>query len=325
MNNKYVNGVFSCLIATLSWGAMFPIMTDALEKIDPFNFTALRYLIAGLAFLAILIRVEGVDALKLKGERWILAWFFGTCGFAGFGFLVFWGQQLAGSTGALTASITMATMPMLGMLVVWVVRGARPKLPTFCFIIASFCGVALVISKGDFSSLFTNGQNYLANLPIIAGALCWVIYTVGATFFPTWSPYRYTTITTLLGMSSILFVNYILIMSGVIGVPSLSAVISVTPHLLYMSLIAGMVAVLAWNIGNKLITPMNGVLFMDVVPITAFTLSAMSGVVPEPAQVAGASITAAALVINNFYQRYVAASSAPASKVQASSSNVMAK
>lgn len=30
---------------------MFPIMTGALERIDPFTFTALRYTIAGAAFV----------------------------------------------------------------------------------------------------------------------------------------------------------------------------------------------------------------------------------------------------------------------------------
>ena len=104
----YSRGVLFCLIATISWGAMFPVMNSALQHIDPFTFTSLRYSIAGLVFLALLVWREGAAALNLKGERIGLAWFFGTAGFAGFGFLVFLGQQMAGKEGALTASITMA-------------------------------------------------------------------------------------------------------------------------------------------------------------------------------------------------------------------------
>lgn len=40
---------------------------------------------------------------------------------------------------------------------------------------------------------------------------------------------------------------------------------------------------------------------MDVVPITAFIISALTGVIPAGMQVAGASLTALALVLNNLY------------------------
>ena len=68
---------------------MFPVMNSALRHIDPFVFTSLRYTLAGLAFLALLLHREGIKSLNLKGERPVLAWLFGTAGFAGFGFLVF--------------------------------------------------------------------------------------------------------------------------------------------------------------------------------------------------------------------------------------------
>ena len=47
---------------------MFPVMTGALLRIDPFTFTSLRYLIAGAAFLAVLIFKEGWSAVHFKGE-----------------------------------------------------------------------------------------------------------------------------------------------------------------------------------------------------------------------------------------------------------------
>lgn len=310
MKNNYLKGVICCLIATLSWGCMFPVMTSAMAYIDPFNFTALRYLIAGAGFLILLLIKEGSSALNLKGERIFLLWFLGTCGFAGFGFLVFFGQKLAGPTGALTASITMATMPLLGILVNWLVRGVRPAALTLGFILLSFSGVALVITHGDFNAVFSNPQNFSANVPILFGALCWVIYTIGGSFFPKWSPYRYTTITTMLGLTSIFAVNAVLISIGYIQWPSVSQVFSISPHLIYMAFVAGLIGVLCWNVGNKIITPVNGVLFMDVVPITAFTVSALTGVVPSSIQVIGASITAVALIMNNLYQRHKLASAA---------------
>ena len=301
--NKYLIGILFCLVATISWGAMFPVMTDALRHMDPFMFTALRYSIAGIAFSLLLMLREGASAFSLRDERWFLAWLFGSAGFAGFGFLVFLGQKMIGSTGALTASIMMATMPMLGLLVTWGLRKTRPPLFSFGFIMLSFCGVVLVITRGDLSAVLAEPSNYFANVPLILGALCWVLYTVGATYFPKWSPYRYTALTTLLGLTTVFAVNTVLVLDGVIPIPTIAAVVEVAPHLIYMALIAGFVGVLCWNIGNKILTPLNGVLFMDVVPITAFVLSAVSGIVPSEMQTLGACITATALVMNNLYQR----------------------
>lgn len=300
---SYSRGVLFCVIATMSWGAMFPVMTGALLKIDPFTFTCMRYTIAGLAFLALLLVKEGRPGVSLKGERVWLAWFFGTAGFAGFGFLVFLGQQLAGKEGALTASIMMATQPMLGLLVNWVLRKVVPPVFSFLFILLSFCGVTLVITKGHVMNLVNAPQYYGADGLIVLGALCWVLYTVGAAFFPKWSPYKYTTVTTLLGLTSVFAITAVLLVCNVIPLPSPGTVLAVAPHLAYMAFGAGLIGVLCWNFGNKILTPLNGVLFMDVVPVTAFAISASQGLVLTGAQLLGASLTALALIFNNVYLR----------------------
>jgi drug/metabolite transporter (DMT)-like permease len=302
MKQSYLKGVLSCLLATVSWGAMFPVMTSALRHLDAFSFTALRYSLAACAFVALLLVREGRGALNLRGERVGLLWLLGSCGFAGFGFLVFLGQRIAGPSGALTASILMATMPMLGLLVNWALRGVRPGAPSFGFILLSFFGVLLVLSKGDPGAILRAPSDYGANVPIVLGALCWVIYTVGASYFPSFSPIRYTTLTTLLGLTTVYVVVAILIVSGVIT-PSLDEALGLWPHFLYMAFVAGFLGVLSWNTGNKIISPLNGMLFMDIVPITAFTVSLFLGVIPTGGQLLGASITASALVLNNLYLR----------------------
>ncbi|EBP6723997.1 DMT family transporter [Salmonella enterica subsp. enterica serovar Derby] len=316
-----MKGLLCCLLATVSWGGMFPVMTHALTYIDPFNFTTFRYGIAGIAFALLLLFREGQNSFRLKGERWGLAWLFGTLGFAGFGFLVFLGQSLAGPGGALTASIMMATMPMLGLLTIWALKKVRPHASTMSFILLSFSGVVLVITNGDVFAVLNSPISLAANLLLIAGALCWVLYTIGGSYFPGWSPLRYTTMTTLLGMISVVLIDLFLVGSGAISVPSAASIITIVPHLLYMALVAGLVAVLCWNVGNRIITPTNGVLFMDVVPITAFIVSALNGVVPTNMQITGAVITAMALVLNNLNQRKLAMLATQANTLKASTSH----
>jgi drug/metabolite transporter (DMT)-like permease len=304
-SSAYFKGIVLCLVATLSWGAMFPVMGSALQHIDPFTFTLLRYALAGLVFFLMLLRLEGASALKIPARRAALAWVFGTAGFAGFGFLVFWGQQLAGRDGALTASIIMATQPLLGLLVNWLLRKVVPRKLSIAFILLSFCGIALVISKGDVNALLHAPASFSADGLILLGALCWVTYTVGGAFFPDWSPYKYTTVTTGLGLLSIAAIEIMLLVSGTIVPPSTEALLLVTPHLLYMAFIAGVIGVLSWNIGNRTIGAQNGVLFMDVIPLTAFLISSFQGVIPNHSQIAGACFTGAALICNNLYLRVV--------------------
>jgi drug/metabolite transporter (DMT)-like permease len=303
MQTSYLRGVLFCLVATVSWGCMFPVMTSALTRMDPFNFTAIRYTIAALPFAALLLAREGMRAFNLKGERFLLAWLFGTAGFAGFNFLIYLGQQRAGPTGALSAAIMTATMPLLALPVNWVMRGVRPPLYSIGFILLAFLGVVLVITKGNPLGAFDQAQSYIADITLFLGALFFVIYTTGASFFPTWSPYRYTAMTALLGLVSVCAITVLLIALRYIPVPSGAQAWTIMPQFLYMSLVAGVIAVLSWNMGNKIITPVNGVLFINVVPVAAFAVSALSGIVPTPVQLAGAAITVAALVMNNLYQR----------------------
>lgn len=291
-------------------GIQFPVMTNALEHVDPFTFTLLRYLIAGALLLPLMLVKEGAAAFRFERGQLARAWLLGSIGFCGFGSFVFLGQQLAGDDGALTASIMMATQPMMGLLVNSLVRRTAPPLYTFLFILMSFSGVTLVVTKGNIAALLNEPQNYSANALIVIGALCWVIYTFSAPSFKGWSALRYTTTTMWLGLSSILALNVLLIALGAIPAPTKVALMTIVPDLFYMGTFAGVFSILFWNIGNNILTPLNGVLFMDVLPVTTFTISAFTGVIPTRVQVTGACITGTALIINNLYLRYRALSPA---------------
>lgn len=186
----------------------------------------------------------------------------------------------------------------------WAVSKAKPSIYSFLFISLSFCGVALVVTKGHFAGLAESSSSLRADVLMIVGASCWVIYTFGATFYPKWSPLKYTTLTTVLSLVSMLAIDGILFASKLIPVPSADAIASILPHLMYMAFPAGFVAVLSWNVGNKILTPLNGVLFMNVLPLTSFAISALQGLVPTTAQILGVGLTGLALIGNNLALRW---------------------
>ncbi|WP_256077814.1 DMT family transporter [Massilia sp. YIM B04103] len=304
-----------CLIAAVAWGISFPVMGKVLLLIDPFNFTALRYGAVSILMLAILLYKEGGAALRLRGERYMLAWALGSCGFCGYGFLIFHGQQLAGQAGALSASAMIATTPMLTLLMHWAIRDARPSAASFCCIGLSFLGVLLVASGGELGNLLHQGITANSAALLLLGAASWALYTLGASFFPGWSGYRYTALTTALGLTTVLLSTFALQALGYIQRPTLAVLPSLVPYLGYMVLIAGVLAVLCWNLGNKMITPNNGVLFLDAVPVTAFAVEALAGTPIASGQLLGAACTAVALLANNLYQRRRLALAANQAKV----------
>jgi len=209
-------------------------------------------MIAASAFLVLLRLKEGRSAFRFKGEPIALAWLPGSIGFCGFGSFVFLGQQLAGRDGALTASIMMATQPMMGLIVNSIVRKILPPLYSFLFILMSFAGVALVVTKGDIAALLSEPQHYSANALIVVGALCWVIYTFSASTFKTWSALKYTTMTTLLGLTTIIGLNVLLFALHVVRVPTTAMLIAIVPHLLYMGPFAGFNPHLFRNMGEQI-------------------------------------------------------------------------
>ena len=302
-SKSYWKGVALCLTGTALMGAMFPVMTAALTHVDPFTFTSLRYLIAGIAFAVLLRHREGAGAFAADGHSLGTAWLLGSVGFCGFGSFVFLGQQLAGPDGALVASIMMATQPMMGLLLSSWLRRSPPPVLSLLFVATSFSGVSLVITNGDLLAAIHRPQHYAASGLIVIGAFCWVIYTFGSARFSRWSALKYTTVTTWLGLTTIVTVNAILIALHVVPTPTLSTLRFIAPHLLYMGPVAGFGAILFWVSGNRILGPMNGVLFMDVVPITAFVVSALTGLVPMSVQIVGATLTAVALIMNNVYLR----------------------
>ena len=116
-------------------------------------------------------------------------------------------------------------------------------------------------------------------------------------------PLKYTTLTTGLSLISMLVIDTILLASKLIPVPPADAVVSILPHLAYMAFCAGFVAVLSWNVGNKILTPLNGMLFINVIPLTSFAISALEGLAPTTAQILGAGLTGLALIGNNLTVR----------------------
>jgi drug/metabolite transporter (DMT)-like permease len=286
------------LTAALAWGAMFPIAGPALERVDAFHLTSVRYLIASAVFVALLAAVEGSRALRTDGRTREL-WLLGTVGFAGFNLLTY---LALGHLRAQDAALIVAMSPVITVLVVWAIGGGRPRSAQVALTALAFVGVAMVISHGDPARL--GGSSALWELLVLAGVLGWTAYTLAAARrFPTFSPLRYTTITAALGTASLVGITAIVSLAGGVDTPALGDYGAVWWRLLYIAGPAAVIAVLAWNEGVKRLGPADGSLFINLVPVVTFAIAIAQGYLPGAVELAGAALTVSALVGANLVGR----------------------
>lgn len=302
VKDSLLKGALLCLIASVSWGAMFPVAHRAFSYIDPFYFTLIRYSAVTVLLVLILWMKEGKKAFKLEGKGLSL-WFFGTMAFAVYNLLVFWGQDLLGHPGVILASIMEALMPMTSVILLWMYKKHKPQRFTMLTIIVAFIGVFLVITKGDVTSFFVSGGQLIPVLLIFIGVLGWVVYTIGGNHFSEWSALRYSTLSCLLGTGTagviVMFTTWI----GYTPVPTVENLIKITPEMLFMIIFPGLIALLGWNIGVSILTPINGILFINFVPITTFIISMFQGYQMTMYDFIGTLLVIVAIVANNLYQR----------------------
>ncbi|WP_277586550.1 DMT family transporter [Psychrobacillus antarcticus] len=304
MKNNIFLGAFLCFIASVSWGAMFPVAHHAFTYIDPFYFTLFRYGAVTIILVVLLLWKEGFKAFRMEGKGKLL-WFFGTMAFTVYNLLIFWGEDLLGEPGVMVASIMESLMPMISIIIVWFFYRHRPYSFTLLCVIVSFVGAILVITKGDIGSFLSATNNIIPSLLILIAVIGWVIYTMGGDKFRGWSVLRYSTLSCLLGTISAAVIVAIATMVGYVSIPTFDTIQTVSPHLLFMIIFPGVIALVGWNVGVSILTPLNALLFINFVPVTTLVISSVQGTHITIFEIIGVTLIILSLLSNNIFVRLV--------------------
>jgi len=290
--------IVGLVFAIVFWGTQFPIAQYVLQSIDQYYFALIRYGIGVWLFVFTLYLREGTGAFRLDGKGAMLLWH-GVCGFTAFGLLVFWGLYF---TTPAHASIIMASQPMLTALWMWFVQGRRPPPTTLACIAVAFAGLILIITRGDIDSALKGGS-LIGDGLALAGAICWVIYTLGQARFPGWSPFRYTTLANLAGTLGIVVIVLPLTWAGVAHVPTAATLVAQGPALLYVSIFPLYVSIMLFSIAVARIGALNTLLAGNGVPLIVFGIEAARGHLPTAMEWMGAALVIGALAANNLLAR----------------------
>ncbi|MEC5384975.1 DMT family transporter [Uliginosibacterium sp. H3] len=297
--------IMALVLATAIWGAMFPIAKSILHDMDALTMTLLRYGIAAPVFLLMLVWREGLATLRPQTSVWPLIGL-GGLGFAGFNLLMFYGiAQTKPEHGA----VVMALQPLIAAMILWARSGKRPAGRSFVALALAIAGVVLLVTDGHVSRLAEHAA-VIPTLMMIAGGTCWVLYSTGAARYPDWSPLRYTALTSTGGVLVLGVLWLIVGAAGGLRIPSAEVMSSMLPALSYITLLAAFLAVLCWNKGIRGIGAQKGMLFINVVPLTALFVGLLRGQAFGMWELVGAVLVLASLVLNQIAPRAQASAAA---------------
>ena len=289
-------GTLYMLLVVAIWGGFLPAGKSALEMVDPYWLTAMRFGTAALVFIGLLWLQEGRVTLRSEGHLWRIA-LFGACGFAGFGICVFEGLKL---TRPEISAMILALTPIQVALFQWWRTRRRPDNFTLAAIALALTGELLVITAGDVTRLV--GGDALGNGLVFLASLFWTAYALGGQQFPGWSPVRYTALSCSLGCFAILAALGIASLAGHSQPPRMDQLIAVWPQLSFIILCVSIFGMLFWNMGVAKLGPLNAGLFANFAPVITYLIALAQGRRPATIELAGAAIVLIALIANNRHQ-----------------------
>jgi drug/metabolite transporter (DMT)-like permease len=298
MKPTFPRGAAAALAAVLMWGAQFPVAKSAFEVLDPVQLSAFRYGVATLLLLAWMLYRQGTGVLSTQGRfRPVAA--LGVIGMSGSPLLVFAGLLF---TRPEHAAVIVALQPSMTALADWGLRGRRPANFTVACIALAFLGVVTVVTKGEFV-LHAGGRELLGDVMVLAGAACWVVYTMGTERLGGWPTLKITLLTLIAGSLGMVVLAGGMLASGVLTLPAPAALAGIWPSLAFLSLGGVLAAMVMWNWGNRIIGALNSMLLLNLIPVVTFVIRFAQGERFGAAEIAGVAMVVGALLANNVYLR----------------------
>lgn len=273
------------------WGGTFVAGRIIAREVPPFSAAFLRFLVASLVLAAFVVWTHGTLPLP-EGKQVIPILILGLTGVLAYNYCFFSGLK---TIPANRASLIIATNPAFIALASTIIFGERLRPINGVGILASVCGAAFVVSKGDTALLMAGfGQGELF---IIGCVVSWAAYSlVGKSVMRALSPLLAVTYACILGTALLL-------------VPALSeGLLTSTPPysratwtaIVYLGVFGSAIGFIWYYEGVRAIGPSRAGVFISFVPLTSILLAYV--LLDEPIDVSlalGASMVITGVVLTS--------------------------
>ncbi len=172
------------LLMTIIWGTNYSIVKTAFKQIDPQAFNAVRMIVASLTFLLIIAIARRMRARSRLGSifvtpapitrrDWISLALLGLVGHAGYQYFFIGGLA---RTSVANSSLMLAATPVVIALISAAMGQERIGRLHWVGAVLSMFGIYLVVGHGPQGG----GSSVTGDAMMLAGVICWAIYTLGA-------------------------------------------------------------------------------------------------------------------------------------------------
>ena len=255
------------LTAIAVWGGSFIATKIALQDVSPATIIWLRFLI-GLVILGVIAKSKNELKLNNRKDAIKLLWL---------GFLGISLHQWLQSSGLVTseASTTawlVSTTPIFMALLGWLFYREKISLPVAGGILLATIGVLFVITKGDFSSLFSGNFGAPGDILIILSAPNWALFSVmSRPILEKYSPLKVTFYT--------LFFGWLFISIQFLGTRSWTEFQQISAagwsSIVFLGVFCSALAYIFYNEGVKVFTSTQVGIFLYFEPVVATLIAAL--------------------------------------------------
>lgn len=271
-------------LVTLSviWGVNFSVIKVALREFEPLAFNALRFPLAALT-LFVLLRVRGPIPIPERRD-WARVVLLGLLSNLVYQFLFIFGidHTLAGNAG-----LVLSTTPIWTLILATVLGQEEHGMVVWLGVLATLGGMVLVV-VGSGAAVGIEGGLAVGDLLLVAAAITWSAYTVGAQDLTR----RYGALPVT---AWTLWIGSVGLVAAGVGPVLKMDLSTVTPlawaSVAYAGIMAIAIAYLLWNRGVERIGGPRTAAFSNLVPVVALVTAALwIGERPSPLQITGATV-----------------------------------
>ena len=295
---QYTSGSLVLLATALMWGVQFPVAKSAFDSVNAFHAAVYRFGIASLILIVVLSALEGRSAFTVNADT-RKVWLAGLLGMCGAPTLIFGGLMF---TRPEIAAIIVATQPILAVLVQRFAGGELPGWRTVSCVLLAFAGVITVVTEWK-ADLLQSPLEMVGNVMVLAGALCWVLYTIACGRLAHWSNLRLTTWSMVSGLAGNILVMVVLVGLGLLAHPSTDDWFQARYELTFLTYIGVLLGMFAWTLGSRRIGALNAMLFTNLIPVATFFVRYVQGYRFSVLELSGALMVICALILQNLVLR----------------------
>ncbi|MCA0998119.1 DMT family transporter [Alloyangia pacifica] len=271
-------------LAALFWGSNFEATRIALDSLPPWSAAAGRFGIAAIATLAWMRWQDGPGLAALR-RNWPAMALLGLIGVAGFNAALFLSMR---TSSPVTGALIMATTPLTTNLLDAFLSRRLPSVRMVLGMAVGLLGVALTVGA------FSGARFGSGDLLILAGSLCWSLYTVGCRRWISEATPLETSAWTMAFGAAVLVGAACLIETPVAAITAASP--AGWGATLWMAIAGSTLAFAFWQTGIRTRGPGATSVLFNLVPVSALVIVAGFGRMPDVTQILGVVIAIAGVL-----------------------------